>query len=154
MVRMVSPETGNYGILFLRKQCRRDQFDGFPMMICMVYQGLGYSWNVLILKQLTKERVRKGMEEGCFFYVHAPDGHEGSKPPSIEAIKINQDKEIITLETHGQDSIRWISRGKVIHKGNTYPVSDYPDNEKYIRAEIYGSGGTIVGTQPFGIKKP
>jgi hypothetical protein len=112
---------------------------------------LGVSWNVFILPKLTEELVRTGMEEGRFFYVHAVEGHKVPKPPHIESVKVNKKKGTIEIQSTGQDSIRWISGGSVIHHGNTIQLTKSTDVSGYVRAEIFGPG-TVTGTQPFGIK--
>ena len=111
---------------------------------------LGISWNIFVLPNLTEEWVRRGMEEGRFFYVYAAEGHRGQMPPRIESIKVNRKNGIIEIQSTGQDSIRWISGGSVIHRGNTIHLTKSTEVPGYVRAEIFGPG-TITGTQPFGI---
>lgn len=111
---------------------------------------LGVSWNVLILPELTEEWVRRGMKEGRFFYVHAVEGHQGHKPPNIESIKVSNRKGTIEIQVTGEDSIRWISNGRVVQRGNVIRLGKIPKIFGYVRAEIFGPG-TIIGTQPFGI---
>jgi hypothetical protein len=48
--------------------------------------------------------------------------------------------------------VRWISDGKVIHSGNKLRLKDKLYLEKYVRAEILGPAGIVIGTQPFGLK--
>ena len=45
-------------------------------------RSLGRNWNIFVLPELTREMVRKGIEEGRSFYVYAPFGHEGAVPPA------------------------------------------------------------------------
>ncbi|WP_423128894.1 PHP domain-containing protein [Gaoshiqia sp. Z1-71] len=117
-------------------------------------ETLGRNWNIFVLPGLTEEWVRKGMEEGRSFYVYAPDGHAGTMPPAIASVQINKRKGIIAIAVSGQDSVRWISGGNVVHRGTWIDLGECPDASVYVRAEIFGPGGTIVGTQPFGFKKP
>lgn len=114
---------------------------------------LGVSWNVFVLPELTEAWVRRGMEEGRFFYVHAVEGHRGSQPPHIESIKVNRQKGIIEIQVTGHDSIRWISGSHVIRSGNEIQLKNNTKVSGYVRAEIFGQG-TIIGTQPFGINDP
>jgi len=113
---------------------------------------LGLSWNVFVLPELTEEWVRRGMEEGRFLHVHAGEGHRGPQPPQIESVKVNRKKGTIEIQSTGQDSIRWISGGSVIQRGNTIHLTKNTKVSGYVRAEIFGPG-TIKGTQPFGIDK-
>lgn len=114
---------------------------------------LGISWNVFVLPELTEEWVRRGMEEGRFFYVYTVEGHRGQMPPRIESVKVNRKKGTISIQSTGQDSIRWISGGHVIQRGNTIQLAKKAGISGYVRAEIFGPG-TITGTQPFGVNHP
>jgi hypothetical protein len=114
--------------------------------------ALGHNWNVFVLPEPTEEWVRKGMTEGRFYYVYAPEGHEGPVPPSINGVMVNQKKGVIEITATGYDSIRWISEGQTVARGNKIQLKDHPDLMRYVRAELYGQGETIAGTQPFGLK--
>lgn len=113
--------------------------------------SLGRNWNIFILPELSEKWVRKGMEEGRSFYVYSPEGHSNTSIPSIQSILVKKGQ--IQIEATGQDSIRWLSGGKRIHKGNSIKLDDYTDLSTYVRAEIFGPGGFIMGTQPFPIQK-
>ena len=116
--------------------------------------ALGRNWNVFMLPELSSDWVRTGMKEGRFYYVYAPGGHKGPKPPGIESVKINQRKGIIEIAASGQDSIKWITAGGIeIHNGNVIDLKNQPLAAYYLRAELYGPGETITGTQPFKIRK-
>lgn len=39
--------------------------------------ALGRNWNVFPLSELSSSSVKNAMQEGCFYYIHAPMGHEG-----------------------------------------------------------------------------
>lgn len=114
---------------------------------------LGRNWNLLLLPELSEEWVRKGLKQGRLFYVYAPEGHDGPQPPEIETIDVSPGKGTINLETNGADSVRWISEGQVVERGNILRLNDHLTDESYVRAELYGPGETVIGTQPFGIKK-
>jgi len=112
---------------------------------------LGRNWNIFVLPELTKEWVRKGIEEGRSFYVYAPDGHKKLQMPSIESVHVKNGT--IQLIVAGQDSIHWISGGTIVHKGQSMKLNDCSGVSSYVRAEIFAPGGTIVGTQPFVVRK-
>jgi len=116
-------------------------------------RSLGRNWNVFVLPELTKDWVRKGMEEGRSFYVYSPEGHKNPGIPVIHAVQVNQKKGRIKMMVTGQDSIHWISGGKIVQKGGLIKLNDCPELSTYVRAEIFGPGGLIVGTQPFAIQK-
>jgi predicted metal-dependent phosphoesterase TrpH len=111
----------------------------------------GISWIVVVVSDLTSEQVREAIEGGRFFYVNDPTGPSGAAPPVIEAITVNEAAGTIHIEAAAQDSILWISRGKLVHKGGRLALDDVPEVDKYVRVEIYGADGIVVGTQPFGI---
>jgi hypothetical protein len=115
-------------------------------------RSLGINWNVLILPELSELWVREGMKEGRSLFVYAPSGHNGPELPQISEIIVNNRKGIIEVNVSGHDSIRWISGGEVVHRRVKLSLKDNPDIEKYVRAEVYGPGNTITGTQPFGIR--
>lgn len=115
---------------------------------------LGRNWSMLILPELSHEWVRTGMEDGLSYFVYAPDGHNGPLPPFIESIKVNQRRGIIEIDATGYDEIQWIAGGEVVHVGNLVSLKDLPETGNYIRAKLFGAGGTVAGTQPFGIIKP
>jgi len=113
---------------------------------------LGRNWNVLLLPELNETWVRKGMQEGRSYYVYSPSGHNAAVLPEIHEITVNSRKGLIEVNVTGHDSIRWISGGEVVHRGTQLSLKDNPEVEKYVRAEIFGPGEVIMGTQPFGIK--
>lgn len=114
---------------------------------------LGFNWNVFVLPELNEESIRRGMMEGSFFYVYSPHGHDGPAPASIRSIDVNRKKGTITLSVSGEDSIRWISSGQIIHRGHAINLNKVPAAKAYVRAEIYSSGEAVTGTQPFRIAR-
>lgn len=44
---------------------------------------IGHNWNILILPEHSQYWVRRGMEEGRFFFIYTPTGHNGSMLPQI-----------------------------------------------------------------------
>lgn len=115
-------------------------------------ERLGRNWNLFLLPELTEDAIRTGMLEGRFLYVYAVNGHYGPDVPEVKSIDIHKRKGIISIEATGQDSIRWISAGEVVARGNSIQISKVPEVKSYVRAEIFGPG-SVTGTQPFGIVK-
>ncbi|MFO7922986.1 MAG: hypothetical protein R6U58_04775 [Bacteroidales bacterium] len=115
---------------------------------------LGRNWSVMLLPELNHEQVRYGLEKGLSYFVYAPGGHDGPKPPVIESVKVNDRKGTIEISAEGYDTVVWISGGEVLHEGSMLNLNDLEESIPYIRAELYGPGETVAGTQPFGIKKP
>ena len=112
---------------------------------------LGRNWNVFPLSERSHDALREAMEEGRFYYVYAPEGHSGPAPPGIEAIRVNHQRGTIQVDASGADEIFWISRGDTVHVGSTIDLSAVDAAEGYVRAELWGPGNTITGTQPFGV---
>lgn len=115
---------------------------------------LGRNWNVLLLPGLSPEAVREGMQRGLSYYVYAPGGHNGASPPVVEAVRTDARTGTIRIEASGFESILWISNGQVVHQGEEIVLGDVDDLGTYVRAELHGAEGTVVGLQPFGIHKP
>ena len=115
---------------------------------------LSFNWNVFILPDLSAASIRRAMENGVFFYVHAPKGHVGPAPPVIHAIEVMEQPGIIHVRASGHDCVAWISRGKEVHHGDTLNLAELPDVDGYVRAEVRGAAGTVVGTQQFRVSRP
>ncbi len=116
----------------------------------------GGNWNMFILPELSERAVRNAMEQGLLFFVYASEGRKKKRvnPPVIESVDVDIRKGIIAIEAAGHDSVIWISEGKKIYNGNEINLNKFPEVDRYIRAVVYGEEGkTIVGTQPFGIKR-
>ncbi|MFC1484497.1 PHP domain-containing protein [Candidatus Neomarinimicrobiota bacterium] len=111
----------------------------------------GISWIVVVVPDLTNELVREAIEGGRFFFVNDPNGQERTAAPAIKAITVSEAAGTIQIEAAAQDSILWISQGDIIHRGDRLSWAETPGVGKYVRAEVYGADGIVVGTQPFQI---
>ena len=114
--------------------------------------NLGHNWNMMILPELNYDQVRQGMKNGHSYFVYSPNGHDGN--PVIENINIDRNKGTIEIKARDYDSISWIMGGNVKIRGNKINLNELEEDLSYIRAELYGKGETVTGTQPFGIRKP
>jgi hypothetical protein len=112
--------------------------------------ALGRNYNLLILPNLTKKDVRKSMKNGTFFFVYNPANKE-IRYPIVKSINVKNQSGKIKIRASGYDSINWISEGTVVNKGSFFESKKMPHVKGYVRAEIFGQGGIIIGTQPFGI---
>ena len=115
---------------------------------------VGRNWNVMVLPELSLEWVRHGMEQGMSFFVYAPQGHAGPGAASIDSIRVDDRAGTIEIVAHGHESIRWISEGTIVSHEELIDLNDLKRPGVYVRAELRGQGGTVVGTQPFGIVPP
>lgn len=112
---------------------------------------LGRNWNVMLIPELSQDWTRRGMTEGRSYFVYSPAGHEGTPHPVIDAITVDHEADVITIEATGHTNISWISEGHVIHHGKTLNLSETPGWGSYVRAELYGVSNSVAGTQPFGL---
>lgn len=114
---------------------------------------IGRNWNVLLLPELSAAAVRRAMEQGVYFFVYAPKGHNGMPPPAIRSIDIDSRKGRIRIEARDYETIDWISGGDIVHQGEMIDLSTKTNVHGYVRAVIHAKGGgSLIGTQPFGIK--
>lgn len=117
-------------------------------------EQLGRNWNILLLPELTDAQVRRGLDDGLFFYVYAPQGHAGPPVPVIHSITMDEKEAWIQVSVSGHKRLEWISDGVVVHDGARLNLQDTKDIGNYVRLTVYGAeGDTIVGTQPFGIQR-
>jgi hypothetical protein len=115
--------------------------------------NIGRNWNVLVLPELSDNSVKDGKRNGLSYFVYAPLGHTGTKPPKIESVNVNHRKSTIEIKATDFETIQWISGGIVVSEGERLNIKELADVKNYIRAEIRGSGNTVTSTQVFGIKK-
>ncbi len=115
---------------------------------------IGLNWNMLILPELTQETVRRAMERGHSYFVYAPLGPGGPTPPAIESVIIDDHNATLELVAQGHVQVDWISSGEVVASGERVALDALEGLGSYIRAELHGAGGTVVGTQPFGLLRP
>lgn len=116
---------------------------------------LGRNWNVFVLPELSEQWVRLGMENGLFFFVYAPEGHDGPAPPEIESISVDRSYGSIEIQASGYETIQWISSGEVVYEENPINLIELPEELAYVRAKLFHPDGkTLTGTQLFGIKCP
>jgi hypothetical protein len=115
--------------------------------------ALGRNWNVFLLPELTDEAVKEGMKDGLFYYVYAPEGHDGPTPPAITGIDVDERKGTIEIFASDFNEILWISGSDTIQRGieSHLNIKDFQIPSPYVRAELWGAGESITGTQPFGI---
>lgn len=135
----------------------------------------GYSFNMMLMPELSIPATRTAMENGTFYAVSRvsrvdginatlPDGSEmrGSgnsstlylleqSTPSISNILVDQDENSIEIEGADYKTVEWIADGKVIATGNAIDLNDYEDQiNSYVRAQLKSDTG-IAFTQPFGV---
>lgn len=113
---------------------------------------LGRNWNVMILPALTSDAVRKAMENGTFFFVYSPNGHDNPKVPTVASITVDPKSGSIEIGVTGHETVEWISDGRVVHSGVQIKLNDLKEPGGYVRAEIRSEDKTVMGTQPLRIR--
>ncbi|MCL2208153.1 MAG: hypothetical protein FWB90_08715 [Fibromonadales bacterium] len=138
----------------------------------------GYSYNLLLMPELSDEKVLNSMQKGAFFafsraarcegiWTDAPNRGSAShisrqkEPmPKITNIEVNDNTITITaitvnssgVEIVGNPNIDWIADGIKIHTGSSLNIANFSDKiNNYVRANVWNSNG-IIFVQPFGIK--
>jgi len=122
----------------------------------------GRDWVVLPLGDLSAEAARDALNRGAFYFssIRLYEGDEPGKErtPRIESINHDKRKGVVRIEAiikEGNqltEAIQWISDGEVIHTGPEFPYRKVAGLGTYVRAEIYGAGGTTY-TNPFGFAR-
>lgn len=136
----------------------------------------GYSFNMMLMPELSIDATRWAMENGTFYAVSRvsrldginatyPDGSEmrGSgntstlylldqTTPSISNIVVDQTENSLYIEGADYHTIEWIADGQVIATGNMIDLNDYEDVvNSYVRAQLKSDTG-IAFTQPFSLQ--
>jgi hypothetical protein len=118
-------------------------------------EHLGRNWNVLLIRKPTDTVIRRALDQGQFYFVYCPKGHDGAAPPEINSITVNERKGTIAIEAENFASIQWISEGKVVDEGTVLNLRETEGLGSYVRAVLHGpADDTIAGTQPFGLRRP
>lgn len=116
---------------------------------------LGRNWNVLLSKNSREAQIQRALARGQFYFVYCSKGHDGTPPPRIESIDINERAAKITIRASKTESIEWISDGEVVGHGEVLELSETQNLGAYVRAMLYGAADdTVAGTQPFGLHWP
>ncbi len=114
---------------------------------------IGRNWNIFLIQKLSETDFREAMKKGKFYFGYSPDAAEG-KFAVIKSITVDKRKGTITIEASDCERIEWISKGKVIHTGNTINYRQNQEISGYLRATLYGiDGKSITEIQPFGFSK-
>ena len=113
---------------------------------------MGRNQSILLVKEPTEKQIREALVKGQFFFAYVPKVREGSKPPYIKTITVDNEKLSISVKVDEAKKIEWISDGKVVGEGPTLELAKVKELGPYVRVMIYGTkDDTVIGTQPFGI---
>lgn len=108
------------------------------------------------------EQLRQAFLDGAFYFssVSVYNGEQPSEDltPEIVEVDVQADSGIIRVKATengqpmGEDAYVWVSMEDVVHTGPELDLSTLETDATYVRAEIYGRGGTTY-TQPFGLRQ-
>jgi len=135
--------------------------------------AIGYSFNVMLMPELTANAAKASMQNGAFYAVSRVARPEGvntglfglwpispgnfstlymfnQSTPGI--VNIIAENDSITITGTDYSRIEWIADGRVIATGPRLDLNAHQDsiNHNYVRAQLI-SGTGIAFTQPFGI---
>jgi hypothetical protein len=138
--------------------------------------GIGYSYNIMLMPELTQEATKEAMQTGAFFAAarvarlegvnHTVAGTDEITPgaahgaerylldepmPAVSEIVVYDNKIIINAADY--NVIEWIADGKIIAVGDMLDLNAINIRDvikSYVRAQIKSEAG-ILFTQPFGI---
>ena len=137
-------------------------------------QSSGFSWNVMLLPELTADATKSALENGEFFAVTRVARREGvnadafrwgygnggpsTQPllyqtniPGITEIATTNNNSVITITGYNYDVIEWIADGVVIHTGNSLDLNAHADViYSYVRAQMLSNHGALM-TNAFGV---
>ena len=136
-------------------------------------EAIGYSFNIMLMPELSQAETAKAMEKGALYAVSRVDRREvinatlpdGAAMPASGTANtlylLNQPtpaitsivtaNNAITLTGTNYDVIEWIADGVKIATGTTLHLDEHQDKlHSYVRAHLRSSTG-IAYTQPFGI---
>ncbi|SIQ13290.1 PHP-associated [Alkalispirochaeta americana] len=109
---------------------------------------IGYAFSVFPLEEATPRTVRSAMERGAFYTSHTTTA---TSAPDITHIIHDPREGTVTIRSSEEDlSLRWISLGREVHRGETLPYRDIPGIDRYVRAELHRKRSDgITFTNPF-----
>jgi len=134
--------------------------------------AIGYSFNVMLMPELTADAAKLAMESGAFYAVARvarpekvnaaflnrviPSGMFLTwyllypKTPVLDSVTVADSS--ITVTGRDYRRIEWIADGVVIAKGPSLDLNAHADEiqNNYVRAQLVGCAG-IAFTQPFGV---
>ena len=142
---------------------------------------VGWSFNVMLLPELSETATIESMKKGAFYAVARVDRREcinhkflgqdtperkatpeaaknflPQSVPSISKIAVDKERGIITITGDDYTTIEWIADGVKIATGNTLDMNRQEYEGKifhYVRAQLKSTTG-IAYTQPFYVQNP
>ncbi len=123
-------------------------------------KNIGISFETFMLPSVSDETIRTAMENGTFFSVGRRaraelgeqffGGYE-TPYPIVTNIKVDDDKDVISVTAKDYDNIQWVSDGKIIAEGKSeINLNDYADEIGcYVRFQLINNEGGMTFSNPF-----
>ena len=115
----------------------------------------GYGWTTMLTSERTAEAVGEALKQGTTLFSTTKIA-TGNTPigdvPHITAIHHNKEQRTITISATDYEHIEWVSMGKVVATSESINYATCEGVEKYLRATLYGAGGTTF-TQAWALNK-
>lgn len=110
------------------------------------HEGNQYqSYNMMIMSDLTTEKLKKSLSEGSFYFCYEPNKTGLALAPKISKIEVDEQQQVVNIIASNYNNIEWIVDGENHSFGESI---NYNQNMKYFRAKINGDDG-MAFTQPF-----
>ena len=119
------------------------------------HEQLFRNYNMMLMTDLTTEDLKEAMHKGASYFCYEPAGTGLAKAPRITSIKVDEDKQTITIQANGL--VHWIyatdntssaassARSTVVGIGDTFCYKGFQGS--YVRAYITNVYGETC-TQP------
>lgn len=110
------------------------------------------SWIDLLLAEVNEASIRQALKNGHFYFVNYLDNTK--EIPKVNKVTITNES-IDLVVTGDYEQIYWIYNHEVVGTGNSFELSQWKTEQKYIRFEIwskksdYWESGKRIGTPAF-----
>lgn len=117
------------------------------------------NYQFMLMPSLDVDALKEAMKKGSTVFSYEYTGSGEAKAPRIKSISLDEENNLLTIDTDNADKIEWIysthrtgssassTRSTVIGTGNTFDFTGYQGS--YVRALLTNAYGETA-TQPFG----
>ncbi|MCL1831954.1 MAG: hypothetical protein FWG45_03470 [Oscillospiraceae bacterium] len=150
---------------------------GFSSDDAHINRSIGYSYNIMLMPELSMPEYRYAMESGAFFAYSRVDRQykiwangipewewEGRalstntadsvrSLPTVDVSRITAENDVISITTSAANTVKWYTDGgTLIHTGASLDLNLYASSiVSYVRASVSNSNYGVLYVQPFGV---